>query len=124
MHRTRGEFVQQRGRHLGAAGIVHAHEEDFWHVVGDGALGLGQSPEPVGREPGGGGCHVGVDPRGPGQGRVGLEDVAFDGFSGEDAGEFLGQVFADASQDGGVVREAVSTLLRCSVMAGSFSFSQ
>jgi hypothetical protein len=41
----------------------------------------------------GGGGQVRADFRGPGQCRVGLEDVAFYGFGGEDPGESLGEPF-------------------------------
>ena len=47
MHASPGVVVEQRGRHLAAPGVLHAHEENLGHVLGDRSLDLSERPQPL-----------------------------------------------------------------------------
>jgi hypothetical protein len=53
VHPAAGEDVRERRRHLGAAGVLAADEEDLGDVLRDGTLRLSDRAEPLAREPSG-----------------------------------------------------------------------
>jgi hypothetical protein len=63
MDAASGVMVQQRGRHLAAAGVVDAHEEDLRNALHDAPLALPERLETLPREPLGQDGDVGDDPR-------------------------------------------------------------
>ncbi len=85
-----GVMIQERGGHLGAAGVVDADEQDLGDVLHDGSFGLGEGAELLAGEP--------VDEQGEEVDHAGalepvdgLVDVALDGLQRPDATELLVQ---------------------------------
>jgi hypothetical protein len=92
-----GVVVEQRGGHLAAAGVLHAHEQHLGHLLGDRALHLAERAQALAREAMAEQRHEVLDAR-VGERLQRLGHVALDRLGRERAGELLGQAIERALQ--------------------------